>query len=602
MNFYRRLSLRQQIRLLFGLTTILILSASICFYTIALDSLLNREERYMYNILAQVAERTDDITISVELLSDSVVNSTATRSLLRETNSVKRWDYQRTINTLISDIADSNPSISNILLLNTTSEVYSFAGTNYSLLSKLNAQYDLYSRFSHPDGFTGVLYDSDSDTPYFCHIQTVFDSSENTKIGTCLILCNCEPLYKICSNTKSTEKSLFMILDADNQVIIRGHEKNTDLESQIIDSILSTDEQMYSDTVDGKSYLLSQYPQLELTGWKVISATPYSEISSNLTRFQWFAFLLFLLFIVAFAMLEHQTIANIISPLNRIVNFIKKGPYYNLHNRIHVSEQNEIGELADQINQMLEQIQELTSTSFRNQTRMYEIKLAHDRAKLSALQSQINPHFLYNTLDSIQGLSYLGKTDEIRTVISALSTLTRYSIKGDDMVCIEEELRCIQKYLQIINIRFPDRFTFSVCILDEILEYKMPRFLLQPLVENAIFHGLEPRPGKGCLTLNGELRDDCSLHFECRDDGVGISPDEFESLQKAFSETSDTYSTVNHQHIGLLNIHQRLRLIYGPPFGLSIASSPGEGTVVFVDFLSEPLKDAEALLNSSKKS
>lgn len=533
-------------------------------------------------------------------MSDAVVNSTATKSLLRETNSVRRWDYQRTISTLISDIADSNPSISNILLLNTTSEVYSFAGTNYSLVSKLNARYDLYSRFSHPDGFTGVLYESDSNTPYFCHIQTVFDGANGDKIGTCLILCNCEPLQKICSNTRSTEKSLFMILDADNQVISRGHEENMNLESPIIDTITASDTQMYSDTIQGKSYLLSQYPQLELTGWKVISATPYSEISSNLARFRWFSILLVILFLVAYALLEHQTIVNIISPLNRIVNFIKKGPYYNLHNRIQVSEQNEIGELADQINQMLEQIQDLTSTSFRNQTRMYEIKLAHDRAKLAALQSQINPHFLYNTLDSIQGLSYLGKTDEIRTIILALSTLTRYSIKGDDMVCIEEELRCIQKYLQIINIRFPDRFTFSICIPDQILEYKMPRFLLQPLVENAIFHGLEPRPGKGSLTLSGELRDNSWLHFECRDDGVGIASEELESLQKAISETSDIYNTVNYQHIGLLNIHQRLRLIYGSLFGLSIVSNPGEGTVVCVDFLSEPPKDAEAFLQSSK--
>ena len=303
-------------------------------------------------------------------MSDAVVNSTATKSLLRETNSVRRWDYQRTISTLISDIADSNPSISNILLLNTTSEVYSFAGTNYSLVSKLNARYDLYSRFSHPDGFTGVLYESDSNTPYFCHIQTVFDGANGDKIGTCLILCNCEPLQKICSNTRSTEKSLFMILDADNQVISRGHEENTNLESPIIDSIIASDTQMYSDTIQGKSYLLSQYPQLELTGWKVISATPYSEISSNLARFRWFSILLVILFLVAYALLEHQTIVNIISPLNRIVNFIKKGPYYNLHNRIQVSEQNEIGELADQINQMLEQIQDLTSTSFRNQTRI----------------------------------------------------------------------------------------------------------------------------------------------------------------------------------------------------------------------------------------
>ena len=304
------------------------------------------------------------------MLSDAVVNSTATKSLLRETNSVRRWDYQRTISTLISDIADSNPSISNILLLNTTSEVYSFAGTNYSLVSKLNARYDLYSRFSRPDGFTGVLYESDSDTPYFCHIQTVFDGPNGDKIGTCLILCNCESLQKICSNTRSTEKSLFMILDADNQVISRGHEENMNLESPIIDTITASDTQMYSDTIQGKSYLLSQYPQLELTGWKVISATPYSEISSNLARFRWFSILLVILFLVAYALLEHQTIVNIISPLNRIVNFIKKGPYYNLHNRIQVSEQNEIGELADQINQMLEQIQDLTSTSFRNQTRI----------------------------------------------------------------------------------------------------------------------------------------------------------------------------------------------------------------------------------------
>lgn len=584
MKFYRRLSLRWQIRLLFGLTALMILGAGICFYTIAFRSLCMREERYTYNIQAQVARRMEDITISIDLLSDSVANSAATRLLLQETSSVKRWEYQRNLNTLVSDIADSNPNISNIILLNNTREVYTFSGTNYSLVSKLNAQYDLFSLFSHPDGFTGVFYDSLSDAPYFCHIQTVFDNSR-TKIGTCLILCNCENLQEICSNTQSTEQSLFMVLDGEGQVMIRGHETDAEVEARVIDLICATDSQMFSGAVDGTSYLLSQYPRLGLSGWRVVSATPYGEISGSLNRFRWFAVLFFLVLMAAFGVLERQTVVNLIAPVNRIVDFVKKGPYYNLRNRVPVNEQNELGQLTDQINQMLEQIQEMTKTSFENQARMYEIRLAHDRARLKALQSQINPHFLYNTLDSIQALSYLGKTDEIRTVISALSTLTRYSVKGEEMVRIREELQCVQKYLAIIRIRFPGRFVFCLDIPEELREYWMPRFLLQPLVENAIFHGLEPRPGKGSLTLKGECGEGGRLHFECRDDGVGIPYDELERIRQSLIESSEAGEAVSRQHIGLSNIHQRLRLIYGLPYGLSIASSAGEGTVVSLDFV-----------------
>ena len=316
---------------------------------------------------------------------------------------------------------------------------------------------------------------------------------------------------------------------------------------------------------------------------------PYSDISSDLNKVRIIAYLFFFILFSAFGILMWLIMKNLTHPLLRIVDFTQHDAYYALHHSLEIDGPLELRNLAGSINQMLKRINELNRTVIQNHARLYEIELANNRAQLYALQSQINPHFLYNTLNTIQGLTYLGKDEEIRTAIGALSFVMRYSIKGDEIVLVNDEIQCIEKYKQIIDIRFSRRMQISISVDDSIRNCKMPRFLLQPLVENAVFHGLEPRPGKGNLTLTGTLVSGSILHFVCTDDGVGIAAEKLAELQTALHDDTQVMREQNtHEHVGLLNIHRRLQLMYGPAYGISLSSKPGEGTVVCLDFPFEP--------------
>lgn len=594
MKRFEKESLIRQIYTTFALIIAVTLVFALLFYRISFLSLRNKESRYMSNMLTQVAQQTEDITTSIQLMGTTIANSTSAVYLLGETNITQKLEYKQSLTKLIAEMSKSNPSIKDILLIDLQGKVYGFSSYNYSLASQLNQKYNLFSSTEYTQGFTGALTLSDSSTTYYAYIQPVYEKGiasqeESKKLGSCLILCSCDPLYKACGNTASSENSLFVILDTSNQIIAQNQSVNQALDTEIIRSILASDELSFSEKINGKSHLIHQQPSLPDTGWKVSSVVPYSDISSDLNMVRFIAYLFFFILLSAFGLLIWLIMKNLTRPLLKIVDFTQHDAYYALHHSLEIDRPLELKNLASSINQMLKRINELNHTVLNNHARMYEIELANNRAQIYALQSQINPHFLYNTLNTIQGLTYLGKDEEIRTAIAALSFVMRYSIKGDEMVRVNDEIQCIEKYLQIIDIRFSRRLQISISVDDSIRNYKMPRFLLQPLVENAIFHGLEPKPGKGNLTLTGTLVSDSILHFVCTDDGVGIAAEKLAALQAALHDDTEIMGEQNsHEHVGLLNIHRRLQLMYGPAYGVSLSSTPGEGTVVCLDFPFEP--------------
>ena len=262
-----------------------------------------------------------------------------------------------------------------------------------------------------------------------------------------------------------------------------------------------------------------------------------------------------------------------------------KGGYHSLKNRLQISQNNEIGDLAEQINFMLDEIDNLTKKIVSTQSHMYEVELEKKKAELSALYSQINPHFLYNTLECIRGYGYLLNSTEIVEITSALSFIMRYSIKGPEFVPVEQEMLCVRKYLTIISIRFENRFDFQLNLSEEILLFKIPRFILQPIVENAVYHGLEPKLSQGIVEIKARRENRSnSLLIEITDNGVGIPKDILTGIQNNLSQMNaqSTLNTFSEHSIGILNIQNRIKNIYGTEYGLTIQSRQGERTCVSI--------------------
>ena len=576
MNFFQKKSLIKKLYILFAITMLITLGTSVIFYNITFHSIKNEKSRNMENTMANVIQNTEDIATSVTLMAETISNTSYTYTFLTETNIVRKISYQQLLNRLITRLIKSTSHINNILLLDNEENIHSFSSFDYNLASRLDQQYHILTPGTYPDGFTGALRLAEGNTSYYAYIQTIYENNNtsNNKIGTCVIICYCSALNNLCNNAAASDQALFAILDADDQMLACNQNTYTSYQELA--------------NIDSKDHLILQEQSLPLTGWKLFCSVPYKELYSELSLIQYLAAMLIIIPFLVFLLLAYQLNTGVISPLIKIVRFFKKGPYYILHNplNLNIKGENEISTLTTNINQMLNEINVLTHTVLQNQARLYEIKLSKDQAQILALQTQINPHFLYNTLNSIQGLAYQGKCDEICTAVTSLSYMMRYNINGSSMTQVKNEFLCIEKYLQIIELRFPDRFQFHLDMEESISDYEMPRFLLQPLLENAISHGLEPRfPQKGTLTLSASLHSNSILHFECRDNGVGIPPDKLRDLRQKLEHVTTIVpsQTENRSGIGLLNIHMRIRLIYGAPFGLSIESSP-EGTTVCADF------------------
>jgi two-component system sensor histidine kinase YesM len=250
---------------------------------------------------------------------------------------------------------------------------------------------------------------------------------------------------------------------------------------------------------------------------------------------------------------------------------------------------NEIKGIAIHLNRMLWKLESLTDRHLKTQQTMYEMELSRKQTELYALQSQVNPHFLFNTLQCIGGIALSKDVPEIAHMTAYMSEIFNYGIKGDDDVQIRDEIFIVNQYLNIIDIRFAGKFRWEFDIEEEMLRRKTIKMIVQPLVENAVYHGLEKTYEDGHLLVTGKIEEGCIL-LEIRDNGPGMDRETLEKIRKVLADPVKLEKEcINKQKIGIANIHWRIRLKYGERYGLNI-SSAAEGTVVQVKLPLEPNK------------
>lgn len=229
----------------------------------------------------------------------------------------------------------------------------------------------------------------------------------------------------------------------------------------------------------------------------------------------------------------------------------------------------------------------------------YDNREIASQIKFSMLQYQINPHFLYNTLDSVRGLAYAEGADSAAEMAEALAAFFRYSIShSDDIVSLGKELNNIKRYFVIQGYRFSKRFSLVVDISEDdiaIWGYPIPKLMIQPLVENAVFHGLEKKSGKGSVTISTS-RTQRRLYLYVVDDGVGMSQEKMREINRAiYAETnsSPAGSSGGGTGIALRNINRRIQYLYGKEFGLNLESTEGFGTQIEIALPWPPPKEME---------
>jgi two-component system sensor histidine kinase YesM len=230
---------------------------------------------------------------------------------------------------------------------------------------------------------------------------------------------------------------------------------------------------------------------------------------------------------------------------------------------------------------MAEKIGELINTIYKEKLLKQKAEYRTLQFEYKALQAQINPHFLYNTLESIHSLAKLRGDDQISEMIYLLGKLLRESIsKKGDIIDLQEEVEFIRNYLSIHKIIYGPKIEVNYHFDDSLMSFKVPKFILQPLVENSIKHGIEEKPGKGIVTIGCWEKDD-DLYLEVSDNGVGIDEETKKHLLNPLEDSKQKQKQKDkHTNVGIISVHKRIQILYGEEYGLSIMSEINQGTSI----------------------
>lgn len=354
---------------------------------------------------------------------------------------------------------------------------------------------------------------------------------------------------------------------------------DTEFNQKLIRTILKDNQNIKDDMhvyfykTQGRQLVIGYQPLRELNGILVY----VDDIESDLTKIrnQRYVFVLCgILVIVLLAVLVNKVAKGMLKQFYSILRSIRKVQKGDLDLVIENCGSNEMGELGDQINKMLYNIKQLTTDNLNHE-------LLVKNTEIRALQNQINAHFIYNVLESIKMMAEIKEDYDISDAITSLGKLLRYSMKWvPGNVTVEEELEYIRNYLSLINLRFDYEIYLSVNIPQVILKQRIPKMSLQPIVENAIYHGIEQMVEDTNIYMKGiEDKEDCII--EITDAGRGMSEEEVENLYKRISGEVEVSGGAGNG-IGLKNVQDRIKINFGEKYGIEIASKLGCYTKIMV--------------------
>jgi two-component system sensor histidine kinase YesM len=271
---------------------------------------------------------------------------------------------------------------------------------------------------------------------------------------------------------------------------------------------------------------------------------------------------------------------SIITPLRGLQKMMKRVEKGDFNGQVKVLSKDVIGVLSIGFNKMLAHLHELVNEVYLSKVRETEMLFRQKEIELKALQSQINPHFLFNSLETIRGMAFENGADDIADFSASLAKLLRYNINNKSQtVTLAEEIRNTKVYLRIQKYRFEDRLDYEFSIPDWAQNQMIAKFSIQPIVENSFKHGIEPFGGKSRISISALPESDFSYIVRIQDNGMGISPEKLEEIRQNLRH-KDVIS--GGPGIGMVNVHRRIVHLFGEEYGISIQSIEGRGVVICI--------------------
>jgi len=589
MREFRNFKLRRQIAFLIGIAIILIVMISSLSYINLYYTMKKKAKDYTTSSINQLEDNLKIIKKDIKNVGNLIAYNRVVQEFLTYDEPLYKVRLNNFIENMFNYIASLNDSIIDIAIIKKKGSLSSFfLHIDYHDYMKLEEQYKITSK-----DFTKPIFVTDMENGrdhlfYIMPIFNIYDSSyvEN-KIGTIIIYFNINDIRSLIKKLAISDKTFFGITDQNDRIITSNLEEE---EGNLFEKY-----GYYIDRADMNPIIQERYvPDL---AWNIISIIPTKEVTKELSFFRLLILIIGLIMVMLLLAIGFVINRNITSPISTMVDSINQiGDEHlkqyittpvteevkGIKRQIDLDLEGEIGFIAKNINKMLYKIETITQENIKSQKNLYEMKLHKKQAQISALQSQINPHFLYNTLECMRSIGYVYQVEEIIDIATAMAEIFRYSIKGANFVNISDEIGIIEEYLKIMNIRFRGKFAIDLEIEEELLDRKMPKMILQPIVENAIYHGLESKEGRGKLTIEGTSTQK-NVIFKIKDNGIGIAATELKVLKDYLKgEFEDDIHTSQKRSIGMLNINRKIKLFFGKEYGLEVDSKKDVGTEVII--------------------
>ena len=582
LKFYRDLPIRRKLVLILYIQILIpLILVGYLSYKNSEGIIKEKSTDYSRDILNMIQLRLNDYISNLTIISQDLLYDSKIYNVLKNENNesdrLSTYEYENEINSLLKKVVLSRTEIQSICLV-TNNRTYYYADNNSKNVSirKILPYENVLESARSAEGKPVWYIDAENRMVKSIYLaRTVYNRDNYMENGLLVLLVNKEFLDSVYQGLTGNLKNIAIVSEDNQQIASRDSD----------DAYISSDELMASlnddkgEKIDEKAGLFVSYVTLKNPHWKVVAYVTLDELYKDAYSLRWNIIMLSVISVLLLSVLSAFIAIDFVNPINRLVKGMKKVQKGDSNVYVQDDRKDELGFLNKTFNEMSGEINHLVNWVYREQ-------LTRKEAELKALQSQINPHFLFNTLEAINWMAHLNNVPEISNTVSDLSDLMEASIGRDDrLITVEEEFTYVDKYISLLKRRFENRLELVRNVREDVVGIKIPRLLIQPLIENAVYHGLEKSRSKGVITLNASKHQGV-LTIEVVDNGAGMGSEELERLNERLSMDNNTYfkklGENKSKSIGIENVNRRIKLFYGENYGLKIDSEAGRYTKVVV--------------------
>lgn len=550
---------------------------SIVSGSIFLDHAQKTAEEHSVQLIHQVSNSMDVYVETIEKMVNYIqLELQDTPFFTMETEGASGWESETDyIRSVLENVANSHREVAGIFIA-TKEDLY--VSTGMSRISRDPFQNERWYReasenpeeiqlISVVTGRNIVTNRSYSIDDVFSLAKAVQDPETGEVLGVILLDIRHDIIQSSINGVTIGEKGFVFVMDQEDNIV---YTPVNGIVYRVNPKWVKAMEPM-SVQIQGGSYQirseLSPY-----TGWRTVGVFSMDEVMSSVNTIVYILFTCVIISLVLVVIVSFKFSRTLTNPIFKLKRLMKQAESGDLTVRFNFEHNDEIGELGQSFNHMIARIDQLIQMVYVEQ----ENKRT---AEMKSLQEQIKPHFLYNTLDTISWMARDYDAEDIVRLVDALTNMFRIGLShGKDIITVKEEITHVSNYLYIQKIRYKDKLNYVIHVDESLYAIEVPKLILQPLVENAIYHGVKAKRGGGTITITGVPEGE-NLVFTVQDDGAGMLQEKVEELNRRMSERS---VLDEKKSFGLFYIRERIQLCYGKGYGVHVESTLGEGTRVTI--------------------